>query len=168
MAALPPGYPPFNQRGGTPADDDRSRMTDFAHRQPAGEGGGRVRTSPQERRGGDQRTSPQERRDARAPQEEFYRTPQKKDVSRRSRRRLDQYYPFVSTQPPQGANRITDTTLRMATCVGRTRTRPPLLVRNSVMPTNKQMNCTHAVQPVDCRFLLLASIYSPVLQSPAQ
>jgi hypothetical protein len=28
------------------------------------------------------------------------------------------------------------------------------------------MNCTHAVQPLDCRFLLLASIYSPVLHPP--
>jgi hypothetical protein len=144
-ADLPPGYPPFNQRGSTAADDDRHKPPDFSHRQPAGDDDGRARMSPPERRGGNQRTSPQERREYRAPQEEFYRTPQRKGMSRRPRRRSDQCYTSVSTKRPLGVNRAADTTLRTTTCVGRTRTCPPLSARISVTPKNKQVNVTHVL-----------------------
>jgi hypothetical protein len=90
MDILPPGYPPFNQRRSTPAADDRHKQPDFSHRQPAGDDDGRARMSPPERRGGNQRPSPQERLAYQAPQEEFYRTPQKRDISRRPRRRSHQ------------------------------------------------------------------------------
>ena len=87
MDTLPPGYPAYNPRGSTPAAHDRNKPPDFSHRQPAGDDDGRARMSPPEHRGGNQRPSPPDRRAYQAPQEEFYRTPRKKDVSRRPRRR---------------------------------------------------------------------------------
>jgi hypothetical protein len=122
------------------------------------------RMSPPEHRGGNQRPSPQDRRAYQAPQEEFFRTPHKKDVSRRPRRRSSPFCHSLSINNLPDASWAA-AALGTTTCVGRTQTCPPLSARLSAtplhssghsllsgcaIPMNKQVNSIRAGHSVAC------------------